>query len=193
VWAGALSWWRSNAAHVQVFCSDLLANSITNPNGVCGLMDCSATVFVDEYSNFFNIFCRYWCLVAWNICHLQLTPDRPWNVNAIQQPLSNLNSVLQKSHRAFQGFRELISEPRAKLYAYTLLDFAIHCRQNETWSRKSTRIKTTCVRRAVSRGRLMQYTGRRPWPPLSSSFTEAVTAITFRELTDTTSYYLLDF
>jgi hypothetical protein len=34
------------------YCSDFLANSITDPNGVCELMDCSATVFVDEFSNF---------------------------------------------------------------------------------------------------------------------------------------------
>jgi hypothetical protein len=30
-----------------------LANSIIDPNGVCELMDCSAMVFVDEFSNFF--------------------------------------------------------------------------------------------------------------------------------------------
>jgi hypothetical protein len=41
------------------FLYDLLANSLTDPNGVCELMDCSATVFVDEFSNFFNIFCRF--------------------------------------------------------------------------------------------------------------------------------------
>jgi hypothetical protein len=39
-------------------CSDFLANSITDPNGVCELMDCSTTIFVDEFQNFFNIFCR---------------------------------------------------------------------------------------------------------------------------------------
>jgi hypothetical protein len=50
---------RSNAVHVQIFCQDLLANSITDPNGVCGLMDCSVMVFVDEFSNFFNIICRF--------------------------------------------------------------------------------------------------------------------------------------
>jgi hypothetical protein len=30
---------------------------IIDPNGVCELMGCSATVFMDEFSNFFNIFC----------------------------------------------------------------------------------------------------------------------------------------
>jgi hypothetical protein len=39
---------RGNAGHVQIFCYDLLANSITDPNGVCELRDCSATVFLDE-------------------------------------------------------------------------------------------------------------------------------------------------
>jgi hypothetical protein len=34
---------------------DLLANSITDPSGVCELMDCSATVFVDDFwSNWWN-------------------------------------------------------------------------------------------------------------------------------------------
>jgi hypothetical protein len=41
------------------FLLDLLANSITDPNGVSELMDCSATVFVDEFSNALNIFCRF--------------------------------------------------------------------------------------------------------------------------------------
>jgi hypothetical protein len=36
-----------------------------------------------------------------------------------------------------------------------LLNFAIHCRQNETRSRKSTYVKTTLVHNAVSRDRLM--------------------------------------
>jgi hypothetical protein len=36
-----------------------LANSITDPNGVCELMDCSAAVFVDEFLKFFNIFCCF--------------------------------------------------------------------------------------------------------------------------------------
>jgi hypothetical protein len=33
-----------------------MANSITDTNRVCNLMDCSATVFVDEFSNFFSSF-----------------------------------------------------------------------------------------------------------------------------------------
>jgi hypothetical protein len=36
--------------HVQIFREDLLAKSIIDPNVVCELMDCSATVFVDELS-----------------------------------------------------------------------------------------------------------------------------------------------
>jgi hypothetical protein len=57
VWAGALSWWRNNVAHVHIFCYDLPTNYITNPNGVWELMVSSATVFVDEFSNFFNTSC----------------------------------------------------------------------------------------------------------------------------------------
>jgi hypothetical protein len=43
-------------------CSNFLlrspANSITEPSGVCKLMDCSVTDFMDEFSNIFNIFCH---------------------------------------------------------------------------------------------------------------------------------------
>jgi hypothetical protein len=41
-------------------------------------MDCLATVFVDEFSNFFNVFCGF--AGAWlplNVHHLQLTLDWP--------------------------------------------------------------------------------------------------------------------
>jgi hypothetical protein len=49
---------RGNAVHVQFFCYDL-ANSVTDPSGVCELMDCSAVVFMDELSNFINILYRF--------------------------------------------------------------------------------------------------------------------------------------
>jgi hypothetical protein len=57
----------------------------------------------------------------------------------------------------FQGFGSGFTELHAKLDADTLLDFANHRRQNETRSRKSTRVKTMRVHSssAVSRGRLM--------------------------------------
>jgi hypothetical protein len=47
-----------------------------------------------------------------------------------------------------RGFTEL----HAKLDADTLLDFALHRRQNETRSRKSTRVKTMLVHSAMSCG-----------------------------------------
>jgi hypothetical protein len=40
-------------------------NSITDPNGACKLMDCSAPVFMDEFSNVFNKFCHF--AGAWSI------------------------------------------------------------------------------------------------------------------------------
>jgi hypothetical protein len=44
-------------------CSNFLLRSpgklITDANGVFELMDCSATIFVDEFSNIFNIFYRF--------------------------------------------------------------------------------------------------------------------------------------
>jgi hypothetical protein len=56
----------------------------------------------------------------------------------------------------FKGFGSGFTELHAKFDADTLLDFVIHHRQNETQSRKSTRVKTVHVHNAVSRGRLMQ-------------------------------------
>jgi hypothetical protein len=76
-------------------------------------------------------------------------------VNAIEKPASGLKNVLQKPHKAFQGFCSGFTELHAKLDADTLLDFSIHRRQNETRSRKSTRVKTMRVHSAVSHGRLM--------------------------------------
>jgi hypothetical protein len=67
-------------------------------------------------------------------------------VNAIQKPLCDLKNVPKS------GFTEL----HVKLHTETLLDFAIHRKQNETRIRKSTRVKIMRVHRAVSRGRLIQ-------------------------------------
>jgi hypothetical protein len=69
-------------------------------------------------------------------------------VNAIQKPLFGLKNVLQKPQEAFQGFTGF-TNLHAKLYA-------IHCKQNETQSQKSTRVKTVRVHSAMSHGRLMQ-------------------------------------
>jgi hypothetical protein len=70
-------------------------------------------------------------------------------VNAIQKPLPGLKEC---SPSFGSGFTEL----QAKLDADTLLDFAIHRRQNETRSRKITGVKTVVVHSAMSRGRVMQ-------------------------------------
>jgi hypothetical protein len=56
----------------------------------------------------------------------------------------------------FKGFGNGFTELHAKLDGDTLLDFAIHRRQNETRSRKSFHVKTIQVHSMVSRGRLMQ-------------------------------------
>jgi hypothetical protein len=56
----------------------------------------------------------------------------------------------------FKGFGSRFTELHAKLDADMLLDFAIHHRQNETQSQKSSHVKTMCVHCAVSHGRLMQ-------------------------------------
>jgi hypothetical protein len=60
----------------------------------------------------------------------------------------------------FEGFGSEFAELNAKLDGDTMLDFAIHCIQNEMRSRQSTRVKTMYVHSVVSRGRLMQYACR---------------------------------
>jgi hypothetical protein len=54
----------------------------------------------------------------------------------------------------FKGFASGFTELHAKLDADTLLDSAIHRRQNETPSRKINRVETMRVHCALSRGRL---------------------------------------
>jgi hypothetical protein len=55
----------------------------------------------------------------------------------------------------FEGFDSRFTELRVKLDAGTLLDFAIHHRQNEKQSRKGTLVKTVCLHSAVLNGILM--------------------------------------
>jgi hypothetical protein len=59
----------------------------------------------------------------------------------------------------FKGFSIRFTELHAKVDADTLLDFAIHCRQNKTQSKKKkkkARVKTMRVHSMVSHGKLMQ-------------------------------------
>jgi hypothetical protein len=55
-----------------------------------------------------------------------------------------------------KDFHSRFTELHAKFDADMLLDFAIHRRQNETQSQKSTSVKTMSVHNTVSRGRMMQ-------------------------------------
>jgi hypothetical protein len=77
-------------------------------------------------------------------------------MNAIQKLLSGLKNIPQKPHEALKGFSSRFTELHAKLDVGILLDFAIHLRQNETRSQKSTHVKTMRVHSTVSHGRLMQ-------------------------------------
>jgi hypothetical protein len=56
----------------------------------------------------------------------------------------------------FKGFSSGFTQLCPKLDAETLLDLAIRRRQNETQSRKSTRVKTMLFHSEMLRGRLMQ-------------------------------------
>jgi hypothetical protein len=56
----------------------------------------------------------------------------------------------------FKGFGSRFTELHAKLDADTLLDIAIHRRQNETRGQKNTHVKTMNVHSMVSYGRLIQ-------------------------------------
>jgi hypothetical protein len=74
-------------------------------------------------------------LVAVNVHHLQVTLDRPWNVNVVQKPLSAQKLLTKSLTKHFSHFNSGFTKLHAKLDADTLLDFAIHCTQNETRSR----------------------------------------------------------
>jgi hypothetical protein len=68
-----------------------------------------------------------------------------------------------------------------------LLDYAIHRRQNETRSRKSTRVNTMLVHSAMSRGRLIQWAfGSVTLASPLIFFTKAVSKIIVRELSEAT-------
>jgi hypothetical protein len=56
----------------------------------------------------------------------------------------------------FKSFDSGYTKLHAKLDADTLLDFAIHRRQNETPSQKRTCVKTMLVHSVMSCGRVMQ-------------------------------------
>jgi hypothetical protein len=65
--------------------------------------------------------------------------------------------MFSKGHtKHFKGFGSGFKELHAKFDADSLLNFAIHRRQKETRSRKSTRVKAIRVHSAVSHGRLIQ-------------------------------------
>jgi hypothetical protein len=85
-------------------------------------------------------------------------PERSSSTTDIRPTLKReCHTKTSKSLRKhFKGFGRGFTELHAKLDADTLLDFTIHRRQNETRSRKSTRVKAVLVHSAVSRGRLMQ-------------------------------------
>jgi hypothetical protein len=91
----------------------------------------------------FLSFC--WCLVALNICYLEPTLFQPLNVNVTQKLLSSRKNVLRKP---------------LKSDADTLLNFAFQCRQNEKWSRKTTRVKTVHVHIMMPHGRLIHWAFR---------------------------------
>jgi hypothetical protein len=72
----------------------ILANSTRDPNGVCKLMDCSTTVFVDEFSNFFSTFSVVMLALGRSECSSSSTDTLlALKLNAIQKPLSRLTNV----------------------------------------------------------------------------------------------------
>jgi hypothetical protein len=138
VWAGALMWRSSNVAHVHISCQDLMANSITDPNAVCDLMDCLVMVFVDVFSNCLNIFCHFagvwlpWTLSSWADTWLALKRECHSKTSVRLKECS-----LKASRSVLKVFGSGFTELHAKLDADTF-DFAIHHRQKETQSRKGT-------------------------------------------------------
>jgi hypothetical protein len=109
------------------------------------------------FLDFLNIFRRFAC--AWS----------PWTFFIFNWHSTGLETWMSLRNRCpayrmfyksltkhFKGFSSGFTELHAKIDVNTLFDFAIHRRQNETRSRKSTRVKTLLVHSVVTRGRLMQ-------------------------------------
>jgi hypothetical protein len=85
----------------------------------------------------------------------------------------------------FKVFCSGFTELHANIDADTLLDYAIHRRQNKTRSRKSTRVKK-CMFTAQCHVADWYNRFKEVWPSsLSSSSTMAVTIVTVRELSGT--------
>jgi hypothetical protein len=63
--------------------------------------------------------------------------------------LSGLKNVCKSLMKHFKGFSSGFTKLHMKLYVETLLNFAIHRRQNGTQSKKSTHIKTKHSQRGV--------------------------------------------
>jgi hypothetical protein len=116
---------------MQILCSDLLANSITDPNGVCELKDSSTMVFMDEFSNFstFSVVLR-----------VLGRPERSSSSTDAQRASKHechskaAAQLKECSHHTkhFKGFSSRFTELHTKLDADILLNFAINCRQNKT-------------------------------------------------------------
>jgi hypothetical protein len=84
----------------------------------------------------------------------------------------------------FKGFGSGFTKLHAKLDADRLLSYPLWINQNMKSKKHSS--KALRVHSAVSHGRWNMLAGMCPWPPIPSSFTEAVTTITAPELSDTT-------
>jgi hypothetical protein len=86
-----------------------------------------------------------------------------------------------------KGFGGGFTELHAKFDADTLLDFAIHHGNKEQEVQKAL-VKKQCLftARCHVADRCNRLAEVWPWPPLLSSFTEAVATITVREHSDTT-------
>jgi hypothetical protein len=126
-------------------------------------MDCSAVVFVDDYSNFFNIFCHFagtwlpWTFVIfkWHSTDLEMwMPFNLWMSNL--RIISRVSvAIYWASHKTCSILPSIADKTKHKVQKTPRL--------MEVWS----------------------------WPPLSSTFTEAVKTVTVRELSYTTAYILM--
>jgi hypothetical protein len=118
-------------------------------------MDCSATVFVDGFSNFsaFSVillFCG--CPeCSSSSADTQLALKRECH----SETAACLKERSPKASPSISGVL-VMKLPSFVQNLIQLLDFALHCRQNETRSLKSADVKTVHVHSMVSCGRLMQ-------------------------------------
>jgi hypothetical protein len=144
-------------------------------------MDCSATVFVDEFLNFFNIYCHLPVLgcpeTLSSSTDTQLAMERECHSKTtvrLEECSTEASwSISRVSVAGLLSFTQNLMQTRCSILP------SIAEKMKHEVKKASSSVFTAWCHVADWCNRLAEVW---PWPPLSSSFTEAVTTITVWEL-----------